>query len=117
MFPSQVDFLHHILDECVYLKDYYKEISFSVFCNDKTLTNAVCRSLEIIGEATKNIHPDIKAKYPLVDWKRMAGIRDIIIHDYFGLDYEVIWDTIKTDIPDLKQWIEIIIEAEKKESN
>ena len=116
MFPSQVDFLHHILDECIYLKDYYTEINFSNFCNNKTLTNAVCRSLEIIGEATKNIHPDIKAKYALVDWRRMAGIRDIIIHDYFGLDFEVIWDTIQTDIPDLKEWIEKIFEAER-ESN
>jgi uncharacterized protein with HEPN domain len=116
MFPSQVEFLRHILDECVYVEQHYKEISFNDFCRNKTYTNAVCRSLEIIGEATKNVLPEIKSKYPLVDWKRMAGIRDIIIHQYFGLDYEVIWDTIQIDIPDLKVWIEKII-VNEKESN
>jgi uncharacterized protein with HEPN domain len=51
----------------------------------------------------KNVNTDLKLKYPLVDWKRMAGIRDVIIHDYFGIDFEIIWDTIKTDIPVLKK--------------
>jgi uncharacterized protein with HEPN domain len=113
MFPSQVDFLHHILDECNFLVTQFREHSYNDLLNNKILSHAACRSLEIIGEASKNVSPDLKSKYPLVDWKRMAGIRDVIIHDYFGLDYEVIWDTIKTDIPVLKEWMEIIIEKEK----
>jgi uncharacterized protein with HEPN domain len=112
MYPSQVEFLHHILDECIYLEGQYKKYSFDEFSNDKTISHAVCRSLEIIGEATKNIDSSLKLKYPLVDWKRMAGIRDVIIHGYFGLDFEIIWDTLKTDIPLLKNWMEIIIEKE-----
>jgi len=110
MYPSQVEFLRHILDECNYLLKLYKEYGFNDLTKNKTLSHAVCRSLEIIGEASKNVHVDLKLKYPLVDWKRMAGIRDVIIHDYFGLDFEIIWDTIRTDIPVLMEWMKIIIE-------
>ena len=114
MYPSQVEFLHHILDECNYLLKQYKEYNFDDLTNNKTLSHAVCRSLEIIGEASKNVNTNLKLKYPLIDWKRMAGIRDVIIHDYFGLDFEIIWDTIKTDIPVLMEWIKIIIEKKPK---
>jgi len=113
MYPSQVEFLHHILDECIYLEGQYKNNSFIDLTNNKTLSHAICRSLEIVGEASKNVHANLKLKYPAVDWKRMAGIRDVIIHDYFGLDFEIIWDTIKTDIPALKNWMDIILEKEK----
>jgi uncharacterized protein with HEPN domain len=114
MYPSQVEFLRHILDECDFLVSRYRALSFEEFCKNKEATNAACRSLEVIGEATKNVHPDIKLKYPDVDWKRMAGIRDVIIHDYFSLDFEIIWDTIQSDIPELKKHIEKIVD---KESN
>lgn len=72
------------------------------------------RSLEIIGEATKNVPEELRIKYPLVEWRKMAGIRDKIIHDYFGIDYDIIWETIELKIPVLNEWLEIIIE---KESN
>ncbi len=112
MFPSQVEFLHHILDECNYLLKQYKENTFDDFVNNKTLSHAFCRSLEIIGEASKNVNADLKLKYPLADWKRMAGIRDKIIHNYFGVDYKIIWDTVENDIPELQQWMKTIIEKE-----
>ena len=74
----QVEFLKHILDECNYLLEQHQKITFNQLITDKTLSRAFCRSLEIIGEATKNIHADLRAKYPLVDWQRMAGMRDKI---------------------------------------
>ncbi len=113
MYPSQVEFLHHILDECNYLLEQYKKFKLDDLTTNKTISHAVCRSLEIIGKASKNVNTNLKLKYPLVNWKRMAGIRDVIIHDYFGIDFEIIWDTIKTDIPVLKNWMKIILEKER----
>jgi uncharacterized protein with HEPN domain len=112
MFLSQVEFLKHILDECNYLLLEYKSNSFETFMNDQRLSKAICRSLEIIGEAVSHIHPDLKAKYKLVSWREMSDIRDKIIHNYFGIDYDIVWDTLKTDIPQLKQWMETIIKNE-----
>ncbi len=81
--------------------------------NNRRLAYAVCRSLEIIGEAAKNVDPELKSKYPEVEWKKMAGIRDVIIHDYFGIDYEIIWQTMGKKITPLKEWMEIIIAREQ----
>ena len=112
MFPSQVEFLNHILDECNYLLEQHSKITFDDLLKNKTLSHAFCRSLEIIGEAAKNIHPYLKTKYHLADCKRMAGMRDKIIHNYFGVDHKIIWDTIEKDIPELHQWIKTIMEKE-----
>ncbi|MBS1660756.1 MAG: DUF86 domain-containing protein [Bacteroidetes bacterium] len=110
---SQVDFLRLILDECIYLIKESQQCTFEEFLANDRLTRAVCRSLEIIGEASSKIHPDFKAKYPLIPWRDMSDIRNKIIHHYFGVDYDIIWDTIKTNIPQLKGSIEIVIELEK----
>ena len=71
------------------------------FLEDETLKRAVVRSLEIIGEATKKIPADIKIKYNTIQWKNMAGMRDRLIHDYFGVNYSIVWDVMKNKIPDL----------------
>jgi uncharacterized protein with HEPN domain len=110
---SQVDFLHHILDECIYLIKESQQCTYEEFLADDRLTRAVCRSLEIIGEASSKIHPDFKAKYSLIPWRDMSDIRNKIIHHYFGVDYDIIWDTINTNIPQLKESIEVVIEREK----
>ena len=111
---SPVDFLRHILDECNYMLEQSKGNTFESFKEDQTLSRAFCRSFEIIGEATKKIDFEIITKYPEVDWRRMAGMRDKVIHEYFGVDYKIIWDTVEEDIPELKQWIETIIKEETK---
>lgn len=113
MHLSQVEFLRHILDECIYLLKESETNNFDNFTQNQRLTKAVCRSLEIIGEASKRIHPDLKAKYPHIQWKEMSDIRNRIIHHYFGIDYDIVWDTVITDIPVLKEWIVIMIEKEK----
>jgi len=112
MHPSQIEFLRHISDECTYLIHEYNSSSFNDFINDNRLSKAICRSLEIVGEASNRIHPDIKSKYPLVAWREMGDIRNKIIHHYFGIDYDIVWDTVKTDIPLLKEAIELIIQIE-----
>ena len=70
----------------------------------------MCRSLEIIGEACSKIHPDLKSAYPLIEWRAMSDMRNKIIHFYFGIDYDVVWDTIKIDIPILEECIVLLIE-------
>ena len=110
MFPSQIEFLKHILDECRYLKKEYNSSTFDIFLQDERLSKAECRSLEIIGEATHKINPDLKAEYPFISWREMSDLRNRIIHHYFGVDYEIIWDTLKTDIPILEQQISLLIE-------
>lgn len=70
------------------------------------------RSLEVIGEASKNTPAEFKNKYPLIEWKMMAGMRDRLIHQYFGIDYETVYTTVKNDLPQLRDWIEIIFKRE-----
>jgi len=114
---SQIEFIKHISEECDYLILEYSQNSKDDFLNNKRLSKAICRSLEIIGEATLKIHPDIKSKYPLISWREMSDIRNRIIHHYFGIDYDIVWDTVKTDIPILKEAIEVILRVEDNDLN
>ncbi len=112
MYLSQVDLLQHILSECEYLLKESEQNSFDDFIENQRLSKAICRSLEIIGEASSKVHPDLKSKYPQVPWREMSDIRNKIIHHYFGIDFDIVWDSVITDIPLLKEWIEGMIEQE-----
>ncbi|MBI4930567.1 MAG: DUF86 domain-containing protein [Bacteroidetes bacterium] len=95
---------------CILLKENSKEN----IIQDATLCRALARSLEIIGEATKRIEDDIKIKYPHLKWQDMKNMRNRLIHDYFGTDYEIVYDTAVKDIPELHHEIKRIIEIESK---
>ena len=110
------DYLVDILTECNYLLNRSKELTYEEFIQDEDLKRAFVRSLEVIGEATKKIPQEIKMKYSQIPWGEMAGIRDKLIHEYFGISYEIVWETIMEDIPFLKRKIEEILnEIIKKE--
>ena len=82
---------------------------------DATLKRAFVRSLEIIGEASKQIPDDFKQKYSHLEWRAMAGMRDRLIHGYFGVDYGIVWDVVKNKIPILHQAIKEVVEAESSQ--
>lgn len=111
MFPSQREFLRHILDECRFILRVTAGKSSQDTFSDETLCRAIVRSLEIIGEATKRLDDEFRLKYPRVEWKKMAATRDVMIHDYFGIDYDVVWSIIKDKLPDLEHHLQEIIEG------
>lgn len=102
------DYIQDVLDSIDDIEDFVKGIPFEEFVNDKKTTNAVVRSLEIIGEATKNIPSEIREKYPEIPWKKMAGMRDKLIHEYSGVNLAIVWETIQQDIPPLRPQIKAV---------
>jgi uncharacterized protein with HEPN domain len=113
MFKEPIQFLNHIADECKYLLSINKNLSKDEFLNDETLKGAVVRSLEIIGEATKNIPADFNVKWNTIQWKNMAGMRDRLIHDYMGVNYSIVWDVLKNKIPELTNQIQQVLDSNK----
>ena len=95
------EFLEHILDELNYLTRNVQEINLESFLSDETLQRSFSRSIEIIGEATKQIPDSMRQKYPRIPWRDMAGMRDRLIHSYFGVDYEIVWDVAANKAPEL----------------
>jgi uncharacterized protein with HEPN domain len=100
------DYLQDMLDSINDVDSFTKGMSFEQFKKDRKTVNAVVRSIEVIGEASKRVPRTMKAKYAGVPWKLMAGMRDKLIREYFGVDAEILWKTTKEDIPPLKPLIQ-----------
>ena len=108
-------YLKDIFEAMIAAQAFVEGMDFDAFVADDKTASAVVRKLEIIGEAVKNVPETIRQKYPQVPWRDMAGMRDWIIHAYFVVDYVVVWDTLKTDIPSLQPIIAQILEDLEKE--
>ncbi len=104
------DFVQDILDSINDVENFIDGMEFEDFINDKKTIYSVVRAIEIIGEAAKNVPEQIRKKYPDVPWKQMAGMRDKLIHEYFGVDLEILWKTAKDDVPQLETPISKVFE-------
>ena len=110
MKTDQSAFLHHILDAIKKIEKYIQGIDEEAFKKNDLVQDGVIRQIEIIGEAVKRLSDDLTSQSAHVPWQDVAGMRDKLIHDYFGVDIDTVWLTVKKDIPDLKEEIKRIIE-------
>ena len=98
------------------IKSFTKNMSYQNFLEDRRTRHAVVRCLEIIGEAARNITAKSRQEHGEIDWKGMIGMRDKLIHHYFGVSYEIVWDTLNNDIPVLEEQIRKIIEEDSNQT-
>lgn len=106
-------YLDDILKSICKIQEYVGNLDLSAFTKDGMRIDAVVRNLEIIGEAAKNIPQEVKDKYPAVDWIKISNFRNILAHEYFGIDNEILWDIVKNKLPKLQNQIRTIIEKEQ----
>ncbi len=103
--------LRHIFDEAKEAMNFVDGLSFENFMKDSKTTHAVFRAVELMGEAAARISEEYKSLHPDIPWAEIVGMRNRLIHVYFDIDYETVWETVKTDIPKLIQMIEPLLEG------
>jgi uncharacterized protein with HEPN domain len=113
MKKDDIVYIRHILDAISRIEEYTKEVGYENFMSNNLIQAGVVREIEIIGEATKRLSRGIREKYPDIPFKKMAGMRDKLIHDYFGVDLDAVWKTVEKDIPSLKKEIKNLFEKEE----
>ena len=102
-------YLQHILDEIEFIQKIVTNLTYESFIESEVYTRAFSRSIEIIGEAVKNLSQSFRDENSDIDWKKISGMRDKVIHQYFSVDYDLIWDAVKNKLPAIKQRIKEIL--------
>jgi uncharacterized protein with HEPN domain len=110
-------YLNDILESIRKIEKYTENMTYGDFREDELRQDAVARNLEIIGEAVKKIPDDIKNRKTEIEWKKIAGLRDILAHEYFGINLEIVWDVMENKLPDLKKNTQAILSEMKRDSN
>ena len=109
------DYLRDILDSIEKAQRFTRGMDLERFRSDDKTVFAVVRALEIIGEATKRIPEDVRERHPDLPWREMTGLRDKLIHDYFGVNLDVVWKTATVDLPSLQAGVAAVLEAESQD--
>jgi uncharacterized protein with HEPN domain len=107
-------FVEDIIESIGKIENFSRGLGEKEFASDDLRQNAIIRQLEIIGEAVKNIPETFRKTYPKIEWRKIAGFRDVLIHAYFGADVSRVWNVLKNDLPTLKREIQDILKKEKK---
>ena len=108
------DYVEDILTSFEETQEFTQRLDFESFAKDRKTVNAVVRSLEVMGEAAKRIPAEIRKKYPEIPRKRMTGMRDKLMHEYSGVDVEIVWGVVKTELPPLKPFFDQMLQDLEK---
>lgn len=115
---SPLDLIRHILDEIEYILSQLPGQDYESFRKDETLKRAFVRSLEIIGEAAKKVPRDMQDLHPDIEWRKITGMRDRLIHGYFGVDYRIVWNVASTKLADLQMKLQLLLkDAKNRQQN
>ncbi len=107
-------YLEDILESASRVLEYAEHMEFDDFLANKMAYDAILRNLELIGEAAKNVPNEIREHYSQVEWRKIAGLRDVLVHQYFGLEDETLWNIVKTEVPELLEQVKHILASENK---
>lgn len=110
-------YLHHILDAFEQIESYTNGVSYDDFAENRLLQDGVIRQLEVMGEAARNITEDLRSAHSNIPWRQMIGLRNRMIHAYFNINLQIIWEIIQGDIPNLREDIKCVLEMHGQRNN